>query len=54
MIVVCNTFNYHANQILGAFADAAGVQHNFLKTGRVYRPFDLLARLGSQRGRSTE
>jgi hypothetical protein len=34
-------------QILGAFADSGGVQHNFLKTGSVYRPFDLPARLGA-------
>jgi hypothetical protein len=34
-------------QILGAFADAAKVQHNFLKTGHDFRPFDLPARFGA-------
>jgi hypothetical protein len=34
-------------QILGAFADSAGVQHNFLKTGSNFRPFDLPARFGA-------
>jgi uncharacterized membrane protein len=34
-------------QILGAFADASGVQHNFLKTGDDYHPFDLPVRLGA-------
>jgi hypothetical protein len=34
-------------QVLGAFADTAGVQHNFLKTGNVYRPFNLPARFGA-------
>jgi hypothetical protein len=34
-------------QILGAFADSAGVQHNFLKTGDDFRPFDLPARFGA-------
>jgi hypothetical protein len=34
-------------QILGAFADSAGVQHNFLKTGHDFRPFDLPARFGA-------
>jgi hypothetical protein len=34
-------------QVLGAFADTAGVQHNFLKTGSVYRPFNLPARFGA-------
>jgi hypothetical protein len=34
-------------QILGAFADAAGVQHNFLKTGPDFRPFDLPVRFGA-------
>ena len=34
-------------QILGAFADAAKVQHNFLKTGHAFRPFDLPARFGA-------
>jgi hypothetical protein len=34
-------------QILGAFADSAGVQHNFLRTGSVYRAFDLPARFGA-------
>ncbi len=34
-------------QILGAFADSAGVQRNFLRTGGVYRPFDLPVRLGA-------
>jgi hypothetical protein len=34
-------------QILGAFADTAGVQHNFLKSGNAYRPFDLPARFAA-------
>jgi probable HAF family extracellular repeat protein len=34
-------------QILGSFLDAAGVQHNFLKTGNDFRPFDLPASLGA-------
>lgn len=34
-------------QILGAFADTAGVLHNFLKTGQDFRPFDLPARFGA-------
>jgi hypothetical protein len=34
-------------QILGAFADSAGVQHNFLKAGSVYQPFDLPARFAA-------
>ena len=34
-------------QILGAFADSAGVQHNFLKTDHEFRPFDLPARFGA-------
>lgn len=35
------------DQILGGFADASGVQHNFLKTGNLYRPFNVPARLGA-------
>jgi hypothetical protein len=34
-------------QILGAFADAAGVQHNFLVDGGKFLPFDLPAHFGS-------
>jgi hypothetical protein len=34
-------------QILGAYADAVGVQHNFLRTDNVYRPFDLPARFAA-------
>src|SRR5262249_35412372 len=34
-------------QILGGFADSAGVQHNFLKTGNDFRPFDLPARFAA-------
>jgi probable HAF family extracellular repeat protein len=34
-------------QILGAFADSAGAQHNFLKTGQDFRPFDLPARFAA-------
>lgn len=34
-------------QVLGAFADTAGVQHNFLKTGSVYRPFNLPTRFAA-------
>jgi hypothetical protein len=37
--------NHH--QVLGAFADAAGVQHNFLETGTDFQPFDLPARFGA-------
>ena len=37
--------NHH--QVLGAFADAAGIQHNFLKTGADFQPFDLPARFGA-------
>jgi hypothetical protein len=35
------------HQILGAFADAAQVQHNFLKTGDIFRAFDLPARFAA-------
>ena len=35
------------HQILGAFADAAQVQHNFLKTGDDFQAFDLPARFAA-------
>ena len=34
-------------QVLGGFTDATGVQHNFLKTGDDFRPFDLPARFAA-------
>ena len=34
-------------QVLGAFADSAGAQHNFLKTDHDFRPFDLPARFSA-------
>jgi hypothetical protein len=40
------SINNH-RQILGQFADAAGVQHNFLQTGGDFQPFDLPARFAA-------